>query len=66
MDIEGPIAVGLFDTQGNRVARIYEDMVEAEKTYTIEYATSHLRYGVYLIRVVSNGFIETKKLIIER
>jgi len=66
VDTEGPIAVGLFDTQGHRVARIYEDVVEADKTYTIEYNTSHLRYRIYLIRVVSNGFIETKKLIIER
>ncbi len=62
----GHASVGLFDTQGNRVAAIFDGEVEANKEYAVEYNTTKLRYGIYLVRVASNGYVKTKKLLIRR
>ncbi|MBO6496100.1 MAG: HYR domain-containing protein, partial [Roseivirga sp.] len=62
----GPVKVGIYTSQGVRVGDLFEDVAEANKTYSIEFDGSSLLDGIYLIRVNTADVVKTKKLMIKR
>ena len=64
---EGPVSVAVFDTRGMQVGHtLFEENAEVDKTYTVVFDASSVKEGMYIIRLNTQGYIESKKLLIKR
>ncbi len=59
----GYISLKVFNLQGEEVATLSEGVRQAG-TYSVTFDASGLANGVYLYQLKSNGFMETKKLLL--
>ncbi|MGE5810545.1 MAG: endo-1,4-beta-xylanase [Ignavibacteria bacterium] len=59
----GYISLKVFDLQGEEVATLSEGVRQAG-SYSVTFDASGLANGVYLYQLKSNGFMETKKLLL--
>jgi hypothetical protein len=59
----GYISLKVFNLQGEEVATLSEGVQQAG-TYSVTFDASGLANGVYLYQLKSNGFMETKKLLL--
>ncbi|KXK51131.1 MAG: 5'-nucleotidase, partial [Chlorobi bacterium OLB5] len=53
----------VFDINGKEVD-VLVNGVQSPGTYSVQYKTSKLPSGVYLYRLVTDGFTDTKKMIL--
>ncbi|MFT6829111.1 MAG: hypothetical protein ACJAZV_002409, partial [Roseivirga sp.] len=64
---EGPVTVAVFDTRGMQVGyALFEENAEVNRTYTVVFDASTVKEGIYIIRLNTQGYIESKKLLIKR
>ncbi|MGE5845307.1 MAG: T9SS type A sorting domain-containing protein, partial [Ignavibacteria bacterium] len=59
----GYISLKVFNLQGEEVATLSEGVRQAG-SYSVTFDASGLANGVYLYQLKSNGFMETKKLLL--
>ncbi|NWF88070.1 MAG: T9SS type A sorting domain-containing protein, partial [Ignavibacteriaceae bacterium] len=55
----------IYDVLGNEVAILVNEYKQAGK-YEVEFDASNLASGLYLYRIQSGSFVETKKMILLR
>lgn len=54
----------VYDVLGNEVAELFNDKLEANKVYNIEFNASNLSSGVYFYAIKTNSFNQIKKMIL--
>lgn len=54
----------VYDLLGNEVAELFNDKLEANKVYNIEFNASNLSSGVYFYAIKTNSFNQIKKMIL--
>ncbi len=62
----GPVSVAIYNTRGDAVGNLYQGETEADREYSVTFDGSSVTEGVYMIRLRTAGYMETKKLIIKR
>jgi hypothetical protein len=62
--ISGKTTVKLFQMNGVEITGIYEGLTEAGEKYNWNLKTGKYPAGVYLVRLINNGVITTRKLVI--
>ncbi len=64
---EGPVTVAIFDTRGMQVGyTLFEENAEVDRTYTVIFDANSVKEGLYIIRLNTQGYVESKKLLIKR
>ena len=63
---EGPVSVGVYNMQGVLMGQLFEGEAKANEEYTVSFDGSNVLGGVYLIRLRTAGYIETRKLMIRK
>jgi hypothetical protein len=63
---KGYTTLKLYNVLGQEVATLYEGSAEAGEINTIRFNASGLGSGVYFYRLISESFVNTKKLILLR
>lgn len=63
---EANVVLEVYDMNGNRVARLYEGSVAADRTYTFNLNGNTLRNNVYIVRLVTAGEVKTFRLMKNR
>lgn len=61
--ISGPVAVRIVNLNGAQL--YYKDFEVSGKFFKTEISVSHLPAGIYLLQVVCDGKVQTRKLVIE-
>ncbi len=61
----GPVRLDVFDLLGRRVATLV-DGVQAAGRYEVSFDGSGLSDGVYLYRMASGTFVETRRMVLAR
>ncbi len=62
----GPVSVGIYSTKGLLLNTLYKGVAEADTEYKVTFDGSDVTEGIYLIRVRTAGYLETKKLMIKK
>jgi hypothetical protein len=62
--VTGKTTVKLFQMNGVEVTGIYEGLTEAGEKYNWNLRTGRYPAGVYLVRLINNGVVTTRKLVI--
>ncbi len=62
----GPVSVGIYSTKGLLISTLYKGMAEADTEYKVTFDGSDVTEGIYMIRVRTAGYLETKKLMIKK
>ena len=57
------IRLEVFDTDGNKVKTLVDEIKEAG-TYKVEFDASKLPSGIYFYRLQAGDYIETKKMVL--
>jgi hypothetical protein len=60
--VPGPVNIGIFDVSGNEVFRIINEYLQ-DGFYKVQFDLKNLPGSFYLIRLNSEEYTETKKLI---
>ncbi|WP_221405517.1 collagen-binding domain-containing protein [Roseivirga ehrenbergii] len=64
---DGPVTVAIFDTKGLQVGNtLFEENAEIDRKYTVVFDASSVKEGIYIIRLRTAGYIESKKLMIKK
>ncbi|MCE7996742.1 MAG: HYR domain-containing protein, partial [Roseivirga sp.] len=63
---DGPVSLGIYSTKGLLIGTLYKGIAEANTEYKVVYDGSNVTEGVYLIRLRTAGYLETKKLMIKK
>jgi hypothetical protein len=64
---EGPVTVAIFDTRGIQVGfTLFEETAQIGKPYTVIFNASSVKEGMYIIRLNTAGYVQSKKLLIKR
>ncbi|WP_452608620.1 collagen-binding domain-containing protein [Roseivirga echinicomitans] len=64
---DGPVTVAIFDTKGLQVGyTLFEENAETDRKYTVVFNASTVMEGIYIIRLRTAGYVESKKLLIKR
>ena len=64
---DGPVTVAIFDTRGLQVGNtLFEENAETDRKYTVVFDASAVKEGIYIIRLRTAGYIESKKLMIKK
>ena len=64
---EGPVTVAVYDTKGLQVGTtLFEENAEMDRNYTVVFDGSSVKEGIYIIRLRTAGYVESKKLMIKR
>jgi hypothetical protein len=58
----GDVKIVVYDVQGREVQTLVNERLNAG-TYEVKFDGSMLNSGVYFYRLVTNGFTETKKML---
>jgi len=61
----GSIKIAAYDLQGRRVATLFEGVKEAGK-HSITWLAENLSSGIYLVRIVGDGFSDTRKVVLAK
>lgn len=61
----GFVSLKVYDIQGREVNVIVNEQLGAG-TYEVEFNGNNLNSGIYFYRLISDGFIETKKMILSK
>jgi hypothetical protein len=59
---EGDVELVIYDVLGNEVQRIKEEKPAGYHKY--EFQANNYKSGVYIYRLIAEGFVETKKMIL--
>lgn len=59
-------SLGLFDMQGRLLKSIYNGDAAAQSDYTFMPDVSHLPNGIYIVRLVTEGEVQVRKLTVAR
>ena len=62
----GPVNVGIYSTKGLLIGTVYQGDAEANTEYKVVFDGTNVTEGVYLIRLRTAGYLETKKLMIKK
>jgi hypothetical protein len=61
----GNVEISVYNILGNKVATLVNGFKSAGN-HSISFNASNLSSGVYFYKIISNGFIETRKMILEK
>lgn len=62
----GQVRISVYDLLGREVAVLYDQPVGLGARRTVEFDTSRLVSGLYIVRLEAHGEVETKKMIVVR
>ena len=60
---QGKVQLNVYDILGKKVVTLVDDVIEAG-THHINWDAGHLPTGVYLYRLQSQDFVQTRKLLL--
>ena len=61
----GNVEISVYNILGNKVATLVNEFKPAGN-YTVDFNASKLSSGVYFYKIITNGFVQTKKMILEK
>lgn len=61
----GNVEISVYNILGNKVATLVNEFKPAG-SYTVDFNASKLSSGVYFYKISTNGFVQTKKMILEK
>lgn len=61
----GNVEISVYNILGNKVATLVNGFKSAGN-HSISFNASNLSSGVYFYKIISNGFVETRKMILEK
>ncbi len=64
--IAGPAYVGVYNMQGIEVAKLYQGDLEADTNVRVEFNTGNTPNGMLLVRLQTQGYTKTLKLIVKK
>jgi hypothetical protein len=64
VEVTAPASLEVFNTLGQKVATLYNDVAEAGKYHTVRFDAANLSSGMYYYRLQSGTRVEMKKLLL--
>lgn len=61
----GNVEISVYNILGNKVATLVNEF-KPTGNYNVDFNASKLSSGVYFYKIVANGFVQTKKMILEK
>ena len=65
LSASGSIKIAVYDLQGRQVATLFEGVQEAGE-HSITWQADRLGSGIYLVRLVGDGFTDTRKVVLAK
>jgi len=60
---EGKVRIEVFDILGNSISELVNE-IKTAGAYSTEFSSGRIPSGIYFYRILINGFVETKKLVV--
>ncbi|MEJ2507175.1 MAG: T9SS type A sorting domain-containing protein, partial [Ignavibacteriaceae bacterium] len=58
------VLLNVYDVLGIRVATLFDGKAEANKIYEVEFDATELSSGIYIYRLESDSFFESRKMLL--
>ncbi|GAB4298753.1 MAG: hypothetical protein Kow0098_24490 [Ignavibacteriaceae bacterium] len=65
LPVKSFVTIKIYDVLGNEISTLLNDVMDAGR-HTLEFNASNLSSGVYMYQLITNEFIQTKKMIISK
>ncbi|NOX89486.1 MAG: T9SS type A sorting domain-containing protein [Calditrichaeota bacterium] len=62
----GRVTLEVFDVNGRLVQKLFDDKVQANRLYRVEFKGNNLSSGIYFYRLKINNHLETRKMVLMR